>query len=166
MQANIVAFVGRGSLSGKTSVIEKVIAALKQRGKTVAAVKHGVHLQLPDKEGKDTYRFALAGADRIMMFSDAGMFLYENQAPDLDYLIGLAAHGVDLVIVEGFKRGPFKKIEVFNHQVYQTPLCVEQPGSDFIAVVSDLALEVDIPRFTFDDIAGICDFILSQTGGR
>lgn len=161
MHVPIVSFVARGSLSGKTSVIERVIAMLKQRGKTVAVVKHGIHLKLPDTEGKDTHRFAQMGADRVMMFSDTGFFLYENKAPDMDYLVALATHGVDLVIVEGFKRGPFKKIEVFNSGNYQTPLYAEHPGSEYIAIVSDEILDVDIPRFAFHDIAGICDLILS-----
>lgn len=156
----IVSFVARGSQSGKTTVIERVIAMLRQRGKTVAVVKHGIHLHLPDTEGKDTHRFAQVGADRVMMFSDTGFFLYENKAPDLDYLIMLASRDVDVVIVEGFKRGPFKKIEVFNHRAYQTPLYLEHSGSEFIAIVSDEALDVDIPCFPFHDIAGLCDLIL------
>lgn len=166
MHAPIVSFVARGSLSGKTTVIERVIALLKQRGKTVAVVKHGIHLRLPDTEGKDTYRFAQMGADRVIMFSESGLFLYENKAPDVDYLVSLAARGVDLVIVEGFKRGPFKKIEVFNRRNYQIPLYLEQPGSDYIAIVCDEVLDVDIPCFSYHDTAGICDFILSQSSLR
>jgi len=151
MHEKIVSFVGRGSLSGKTSVIERVIAELKHRGRTLAVVKHGIHMQVPDKEGKDTFRFARQGADRVMMFSDDSLFMYEYTPPTVEYLVSLAVKDVDIVLVEGFKAGPFRKIEVFNSQVYETPLCIEHPSPDYIALVSDKRLEVPIPRFGFDD---------------
>ena len=159
MHTKVVSFVGRGSLSGKTTVIERVITELKRRGRIITVVKHGIHMQVPDKEGKDTFRFARRGADRVMMFSDDSLFMYENKPPDVEYLVGIAAKGVDIVLVEGFKSGPFRKIEVFNSQVYETPLCIEHPSPDYIALVSDKRLEVPIPRFGFDDQSELCDLI-------
>lgn len=159
MYAKIISFVGRGSLSGKTTIIERVITELKRRGRTLAVVKHGIHMQVPDKEGKDTFRFARQGADRIMMFSDDSLFMYENKPPEVEYLVSLAVKDVDIVLVEGFKAGPFRKIEVFNSQVYETPLCLEHPSPDYIALVSDKELKIPIPRFSFDDASKLCDLI-------
>ena len=163
MQAKIISFVGRGSLSGKTTVIERVITELKRRGRTLTVVKHGIHMQVPDKEGKDTFRFARQGADRVMMFSDDSLFMYENKPPDVQYLVNIAVKDVDIVLVEGFKAGPFRKIEVFNSQVYETPLCLEHPSPDYIALVSDKELSEPIPRFGFDDTSGLCDLIEQAT---
>jgi len=163
MHEKIVSFVGRGALSGKTSVIERGIAELKHRGRTLAVVKHGIHMQVPDKEGKDTFRFARQGADRVMMFSDDSLFMYEYTPPTVEYLVSLAVKDVDIELVEGFKAGPFRKIEVFNSQVYETPLYVDHPGPDYIALVSDKKLHVPIPRFSFDDTSGLCDLIERMT---
>jgi len=163
MYDKVVSFVGRGSLSGKTTVIERVIAELKRRGRILTVVKHGIHMQVPDKEGKDTFRFARHGADRVMMFSDDSLFMYENKPPDVEYLVGMAARGVDIVLVEGFKAGPFRKIEVFNSRVYETPLYLEHPNPDYVALVSDKQLEVPIPCFGFEDISALCDLIERMT---
>jgi molybdopterin-guanine dinucleotide biosynthesis adapter protein len=163
MYTKIIAFVGRGSLSGKTSVLERVIVELKARGKKLTVVKHGIHIEIPDKDGKDTFRFARQGADRIMMFSDDSLFMYENKPPDVAYLAGIAVKDMDIVLVEGFKAGPFRKIEVFNSQVYQVPLCLEHPSPDYIAVVSDTMLDLPIPRFGFNDTHALCDMIEELT---
>ena len=163
MHDKVISFVGRGSLSGKTTVIERVITELKRRGRVLTVVKHGIHMQVPDKEGKDTFRFARQGADRVMMFSDDSLFMYENKPPGVEYLVSIAVKDVDIVLVEGFKAGPFRKVEVFNSQVYETPLCLDHPSPDYIAVVSDKALSVSIPRFSFGDTSALCDLIEQAT---
>ena len=49
--------------TGKTTYLERLIAALKARGLRVAAVKHDAHRLELDREGKDSWRFARAGAE-------------------------------------------------------------------------------------------------------
>jgi molybdopterin-guanine dinucleotide biosynthesis protein len=71
---------------------------------------------------------------------------------------------MDIVLVEGFKAGPFKKIEVFNEEIYTTPLCVEQPGPEYIAIVSRETLAIGIPHFRFEDIDAIAAFIEASAG--
>ena len=162
MYENIISFVAKGTNSGKTYIIEQVIEELKRRGNKVAAVKHSVHLPSVDKEGKDTYKFAQKGAERIIIFSDNALMLYEMSCPDIEYLTSLASKDIDIVIVEGFKSGPFKKIEVFNKTLYESPLCLEKPREEFIAIISDTYVNAGIKHFTFDDIPGICTFVEEQ----
>ena len=164
MQAPIISFVAKGTNSGKTYLMEKLVGEFKARGKKVTAVKHGTHRMEVDKEGKDTWKFAQQGADRIILFSDRALLLYELKEPDLDHLVSLAREGSDIVLVEGFKSGPFKKIEVFNPALYDTPLCLEEPGDDYIAIVSGEHTDANLPWFSFEDIRGICDFIEGQCG--
>lgn len=159
MYKNVVAFVAKGTNSGKTFLMERLIGEFKKRGVKVAAVKHSIHLKGVDKEGKDTYKFAQKGADRILLFSDNAFLLYEFARPEPDYLIELAGRDMDLVLVEGFKEGPFPKIEVFNPALYDTPLCLEDPGDNFIALVSRESMDVGLPWFSFDDVGKICTFI-------
>lgn len=161
MYRNIVSFVAKGTNSGKTYLMERLIDEYKKRGLRVAAVKHTNHLSQVDKEGKDTDKFARKGADRIVLFSDNALMLYEFSCPGTDYLVALAEKNMDLVLVEGFKKGPFQKIEVFNPSSYDTPLCMENPDDrdTYIALVSREPVDAGLPWFSFDDIEGLCAFI-------
>ncbi|HQG33051.1 MAG TPA: molybdopterin-guanine dinucleotide biosynthesis protein B [Deltaproteobacteria bacterium] len=166
MIENITAFVAKGTNSGKTYLIQKLISEFKVRGRKVAAVKHGTHLMEVDKKGKDTYKFAEKGADRIILFSDNAFMLYELAPPDLDKLTAFAEKDMDIVLMEGFKAGPFKKIEVYNPALYDTPLCVEEPDGNYIAIVSREYIDVGLPWFSFDEIRKICDFIEERSRKR
>jgi len=161
----IVSFVARGTDSGKTTVMEKVIAELKARGLKVCAVKHGMHMHYRDMEGKDTHRFAKSGADRVALFSPEGFLVYANKPPGLDFLVTIAERGMDVVLVEGFKSGPFRKIEVFNAGLYDSPLCIENTGGDYIAIVADTRVAAGVRSFLFGEIDELCDFIEEVTKG-
>ncbi len=166
MYENIISFVARGTNSGKTYLMERLIREFKARGKRLAAMKHGTHLMEVDKKGKDTYKFAESGADRIVLFSDNAFMLYELKEPDIDHITALAAMDMDIVLLEGYKSGYFRKIEVFNPDLYTGPLCIEEPDGRYIAVVSKAPVEAGLPWFPFDDIGRICDFIEEQCGLR
>jgi len=162
MIENIIAFVAKGTNSGKTYLIEKLIGEFKARGKRVTAVKHGTHLMEVDKKGKDTNKFAEKGADRIILFSDNAFMLYELSAPSIEKLTSFAQKDVDIVLVEGFKAGPFRKIEVFNPDLYDKPLCLEEPDGNYIAIVSREFIDTGLPWFSFDEVQELCSFIEKQ----
>ena len=48
--------------TGKTTLIERLLPALRSRGLRVAVVKHDGHRFDIDREGKDSWRFTQAGA--------------------------------------------------------------------------------------------------------
>ncbi len=154
----IISFVAQGQNSGKTYLIEKLIPALKRRGLKVAALKHGQHIN--PVENKDTASFSKHGADRVIGFSDGGILqLQQNSPVNLEQLLNLAGFEMDIVLVEGFKQGPFPKIEVFNDDLYERPLCLDKPGN-FLAVVSRLPIaDCPVPRYSFEDIETLCDLL-------
>jgi molybdopterin-guanine dinucleotide biosynthesis protein B len=160
MNINIISFVARSSGSGKTHIIELLIAELIKRGLKVAAVKHSGHMPEFDRQGKDTYRYRKSGASRIMIFSPHGMMMYDDSEQSTREIAELAGKGMDIVLLEGYKDGPFPKIEVYNPTVHQLPLCKEFEGC-FIGLVSDTDPGIDIPRFRFSDVEMLADFILS-----
>lgn len=164
--SKIVSFVARGTKSGKTTVMERVIEALKRRGLKVCAVKHGMHMHHRDAEGKDTDRFARSGADRVALFSPEGLVVYEKSPPDMAYLVMLATTGVDVVLIEGYKSGPFRKIEVFNPGLYDRPLYVDNPSAGYVAVVSDTRMPGTIRSFLFGETEEICTFIQEITAPK
>lgn len=107
-----VAFVGLSG-SGKTTLIERLVPALVARGRRVAVLKHSSDAHPLDKPGSDTQRFTDAGAHAVAFVTPEGTQLlsgFADEAAALGHVQGLAA--ADLVLVEGWKRGPLPKIEV------------------------------------------------------
>src|SRR6218665_3524401 len=56
--------------SGKTTLIEQLIPALRRQGLRVSVVKHAHHRFDIDHPGKDTYRHREAGAFEVVAASD------------------------------------------------------------------------------------------------
>jgi molybdopterin synthase catalytic subunit len=106
----IIQFVGRSN-SGKTTFIEALIRALKERG-SVAAVKHLGHHRYALEEGKDTTKYAEAGAARAVGIDDVRA-VTASQSSDLTaVLTDLCDAGIEYCIIEGFKTIPFPKVVI------------------------------------------------------
>jgi molybdopterin-guanine dinucleotide biosynthesis protein B len=155
---SVVSIVGKSD-SGKTTLIEKLIPILKDRGYRVASIKHDVHGFEMDREGKDTYRHFHSGADAVLISSPNKIALIKrvDQPSSLDELVERYYPDMDIVITEGFKRLDKPKIEVFRSAIHEQPLCTA--ADNRVALASDVPLDVDCPRFDINDAKGIADFI-------
>lgn len=153
----LVSVVGRSG-GGKTTFIEKLVPELKRRGLRVAVIKHHAHPTPLDSAGKDSWRFAEAGADAVLVSSPVEIARFERPLRELT-LAEIAARldGFDLILTEGFKREPAPKIEVSRASAGTQLLCAEQ---DLLAVVCDYAAPTSKPRFALDDAAGVADLIM------
>jgi molybdopterin-guanine dinucleotide biosynthesis protein B len=151
--------------AGKTTLTERLVTAFTARGLSVSTVKHAHHAIDLDTPGKDTHRHRAAGARQVMLATSARWALLsercEGPEPELPELLA-RMDPVDIVLVEGFKRGPHPKIEV-----HRAALChpLIAPGDPTIrAIATDTPLALSLPQFGLDDIAGIADFILREQG--
>lgn len=90
------------SNSGKTTVIERVIRALKERGYKVIAVKH-THLDVRADEGKDTERFRKAGALFSVLSAKEQSSMVFDRALGIEEILRVMEPLCDVVLVEGFK---------------------------------------------------------------
>ena len=61
--------------SGKTSLMERLVAEITARGFRVSTVKHVHHDVDLDHPGKDTYRHRMAGAEEVVLASANRMAL-------------------------------------------------------------------------------------------
>ncbi len=117
----VVSVIG-WSNSGKTTMIKELIIELKRRDYRVATIKHDAHKFKIDKPGKDSWIHRKAGAEVVMLTSrDKIAMIKEIQKPiPVDELIAdyLEQDKFDLIIIEGYKRGPYPKIEVFRPDKY------------------------------------------------
>ena len=122
---------------GKTGLIVALLPLLRQAGLRVSTVKHAHHGFDMDRPGKDSYRHREAGAHEVLVATaDRWALLHEvtGPEPELPELLNKLDQ-VDLVLVEGFKRHPFPKIEVFRPALGKPPIWPEE--SSIIAVASD-----------------------------
>jgi molybdopterin-guanine dinucleotide biosynthesis protein MobB len=159
---SVVSVVAKSG-TGKTTLLEKLIAELKRRGHRVGAIKHDAHRFDIDREGKDSWRLTQAGADTMVITSPAKIALVkmnQGEEPTLAETIGALFGDVDIVLTEGFKKSSMPKIEVHRRERSDTLLCRgEDHDPTLIAVASDEALTLDVPVFGIDDAPEICDFI-------
>lgn len=163
MTTPIVSIVSKSG-TGKTTLLEKIIAELKRRGYQIGAIKHDAHRFDIDREGKDSWRLTQAGADTMLITSPAKMAMIKkhpaDREPSVMELLPLYFTDVDIVVTEGFKRSPMPKIEVHRKERSSTLICRgEEYDPTLIAVASNEGMEIDVPLFDINDFVGICDFI-------
>lgn len=149
--------------SGKTGLIERLVAEFCARGLSVSTLKHAHHAFDVDQPGKDSFRHRAAGAHQVLLASGARWALMSElrgaPEPPLEELLARLSP-VDLVLVEGYKTGHHPKIEAHRAATGQSLLA---PGDPTIrAVASDSAPVLDRPVFDLDDTRGIADFIAAE----
>ena len=96
--------------SGKTTLIEAVLPHLRERGLTVAVVKHDVHGIDVDRPGKDSDRLFRAGADVFLQGKNEGFIRLHGAGEKLEDLLEWLMPRYDLVLVEGRKDTPIPKV--------------------------------------------------------
>ncbi|MEM3068517.1 MAG: molybdopterin-guanine dinucleotide biosynthesis protein B [Nitrososphaerales archaeon] len=103
--AKIVAVVGKSG-SGKTSTIEYLTSNLSREGFSIGSIKH-VHEPdfTIDKKGKDTWKYAQAGAKKIAIIAPTEVVIIkkkEDQRIELEETIKRLEEGLDVIFLEGF----------------------------------------------------------------
>lgn len=153
----VVSVVGRSG-SGKTMLMEQLIAEFKGRGYRVAALKHTRRPVEIDTPGKDSWRFAQAGSDAVFVSSPGKLAFTKTTDHDLDIqeVIDILGPGFDLILAEGFKEGTTPKIEVHRSELGGDLLC---SPADLAAVITDGSLEIGVTQLQWGDVPAIADFI-------
>ena len=148
--------------AGKTTLVLKLIPEFLRRGVTVSTIKHAHHAFDVDTPGKDSYEHRRAGAHEVLVTSSQRFALMRDLrgAPEpslAEHLARLAP--VDLVIVEGFKREPIRKIEIYragNGKPFLHP-----DDADIVALASDLSAPPShLPHADLDDVSAVVELVL------
>lgn len=154
----IVNIMGSCSNVGKTTVIEGIIKELKSRGYSIATIKHDVHGFDIDKEGKDTWRHRKAGAETVLISSKNRMAMIKEVEEEvaLDCIVDMASAS-DIIIIEGYKKSTYKKIEVFRSGISTD---IITPKEHLIAIASDISHNIeDIPVIDINDYKSLANII-------
>ena len=150
--------------SGKTTLITKLIPCLLARGVKVSTLKHAHHGFDLDRPGKDSFMHREAGATEVLISSaKRWAILHELRGEEEWDLGGLVAKmsPVDLVLVEGFKRDAFPKLEI--HRVANGKPLLYPQDPHIVAVACDSALpDVTLPILHLNAIEPIADLLLAR----
>ncbi len=160
IQPPCVCIVGYSG-SGKTQVMTRLIEIMSGMGLRVGTIKHDVHGFEMDKPGKDSWRHKKAGALTTIVTSpfQIGIVKDVNHDHQPDELLPMF-EGMDIVLVEGFKRSQLPKIEIFRPGNGKPPAC--KGDKNLLALVSDVRLDWGVPWFKMETTDQLAIFIINK----
>jgi len=142
--------------AGKTTLLARVIPHLLGQGLRVSVIKHAHHSFDVDVPGKDSWVHRQSGATEVLVSSGLRWALMHElrgaPEPRLPELLKRMSP-VDLVIVEGFKSEPHRKIEVHRAANGKPMLFPDDPG--IVGIATDAELKTTLPVAHLDDIPAI-----------
>ncbi len=146
--------------AGKTTLLTRLIPYFIAEGLRVSVIKHAHHEFDVDVPGKDSWVHRQSGAAEVLVSSARRWALMHElrgaAEPKLPELL-VKMSPVDLVLVEGFKREPHRKIEVHRAANAKPALFPEDP--DIVGIATDARLETTLPLAHLDDIKAIAVMI-------
>ncbi len=148
--------------SGKTTLLVRLVPVLVRRGVEVATIKHTHHV--PAIGTPETRALAEAGAVEVMVASPLRCALVHELQGGGELVLGdvdSRLHGIDLLLVEGFKFGAHPKLEVWDPGLGKPMLAPEHPSVVAIATDDAACDPHGRPAFARGDVEAIADFILS-----
>jgi molybdopterin-guanine dinucleotide biosynthesis adapter protein len=151
--------------SGKTTLTERLVAALVAQGYRIATIKHAHHAFDIDHEGRDSFRHRKAGATQVAVVSSKRWALIHELENETEPPLGEVLERLspcDLVIIEGYKREGHDKIEVRRTGAREaTPIADSDPS--IIALVTDMEdSQTVLPRFDLDDVEAVTRFVMGR----
>ena len=151
--------------SGKTTLIEKLIPLFTQRGLTVSLIKHAHHAFDIDQPGKDSYRHRHAGCSEVLITSSRRWALIHELRGAPEPLLSEQIRHLspcDLLLVEGYKREPIPKLEVYRAEVGE-PL-IHPHDDNIVAIATDSEVKTSLPQLDLNAPEPIAEFILEHLG--
>ncbi|KWT64329.1 Molybdopterin-guanine dinucleotide biosynthesis protein MobB [Hyphomicrobium sulfonivorans] len=148
--------------SGKTTLVERLVAHFTRSGWRVVTVKHTHHQLRPHDGATDGERHSRAGAiASIVIAPDAWEIdgAHQPSPPPQLTEIPRIIGDTDLIIAEGFKSAPIAKIEA-RRTASKTRDPLAPSDRNIIAIAADHATDAgNLPLFDLDDVAAIAAFI-------
>ena len=143
--------------SGKTLVVERLVASLTRRGFGVGTVKHVHEAVSLQPAAKDSGKHLDAGAEIALALGDGLMVLGTHVDADLETAASRYLSLCDIIVVEGFKHAEIPKVVVVS-------------GSDdilgetenVVAVVYRDEAPGAYPAYTADQIEALTDFLFEK----
>lgn len=137
--------------SGKTTLVERLVERLSERGR-VATVKHLTHAPDIDTDGKDTARHRAAGAAATYGLTDDEGWFATGTERTLDETLDALATDYDYAVVEGCSQAAIPQV-VLGDREHAGPELAAGPDADAIDVDALLdALAATEPHVTLETL--------------
>ncbi|TQQ80971.1 molybdopterin-guanine dinucleotide biosynthesis protein B [Halonotius terrestris] len=142
--------------SGKTTLIESLVAALESAGRvgTIKSIHHDIEIDTP---GKDTHRHRTAGADTVVGLTPSlsfeitpgGKDAADSERALLEATVSdLQDAGYEFVLIEGFHDAPYPKVVLGDREGIEPPVVARGSLEEFD--VEALASSI-VDETLFDD---------------
>ncbi len=164
----IFSIVGH-SKTGKTTYIRKLVKELRLRGYKIAVIKHDPldHGDV-DKTGSDTSYFFEEGSNAVVLSSPLRLSIFRRVDKDTlpEKIIPLCGD-IDCVILEGYKRWPYPKIEIWSKMKGKLEINPQQLLAIVFDQEEDREALLDIvpqalPIFLREDMEGMINLLESS----
>ncbi|MAI59590.1 MAG: molybdopterin-guanine dinucleotide biosynthesis protein B [Rickettsiales bacterium] len=163
---NIFGIVG-WSGSGKTHLICRIIKYFDKKKINVCSIKHSHHNFEIDKKGKDSYEHLKSGSNEVVIYNEykfAMITKKKKKKITLKDIVKKFSLDTDIILIEGLKKGPNKKIEVYRDSIKKPLLC--QRDKNIKALIFDKVTpkisKISLPKFHIDETKKIGSFILKE----
>ena len=143
----VICIVGK-SKSTKSIIMQELITKLKARGLKVGALKYHKHGDFEiDIKGKDTWKYANAGADTVAISSSVKFALIKKASsePDIDNIIENHFADCDIVLADGFTFSDKSRIIVTESE---EDIEVFKKGCEVLAVIDQNVGSNDLLEIT------------------
>lgn len=144
--------------SGKTTVMEGLVAHLTGLGYRVATVKHTSHRHRFDIPGKDSYRHRQAGAGMTIAVSGEELAVFaDSRAIEMRRIQASVEDQFDIWLIEG------DHLAVDNPKIFVTRHMEDFSGAlpdNIIATIGAERINETLPHFDASDYAALGDFVI------
>jgi len=151
---SVICIMGR-SKHDRSRLMEALIKELKARGLRVGALKHHKHGDFEmDIQGKDTWKYAKAGADTVAISSSVKLAVIKNIEGEMELgdICDKYFTDNDIVLADGFALSDKPRIIIADSD---EDIDIFKRGCSVVAVVGRAGIELD-------DIGGIANRILQD----
>lgn len=155
------AFSFVGECAEKSELVRRLVVELVGRGLTVSTIKRVSDAVDLERQGSGTWKHRAAGAAEVMIASASRFALLHEMPPNTtepkvsDLLSRMTP--VDIVLLDGFRRSNYPKIEVVPAGQDKALLALADPM--VLAITSDLSIAADVPCLAISDIGALADFV-------
>jgi molybdopterin-guanine dinucleotide biosynthesis protein B len=153
-----------GECAEKSELVRRLVVELAGRGLQVSAIKRVSDAVDLERQGSGTWKHRAAGAVEVMIASASRFALLREMPPNTtepevsDLLARMAP--VDIVLLDGFRRSSYPKIEVVQSGQDHALLAPYDPM--ILAITSDVPVVADVPCLALSDIGALADFVLAN----
>ena len=153
--------------SGKTDLTTRIIKLFVEMNIIVSSLKHSHHDFEIDKKGKDSYEHLKSGSNEVVIYNEykfAMITKKKRKKITLKDIVKKFSLDTDIILIEGLKKGPNKKIEVYRDSIKKPLLCHRDKNIKALIFdkITPKISQISLPKFHIDETKKIGSFILKE----